>query len=151
MAAGHGGQVIVSQSTRDLLGDSFPLTDLGEHRLKDLSRARRLFQLGAGEFPPLKTLHRTNLPVPATAFIGREAELAELGELLRDGVRLLTLTGPGGVGKTRLALQAAAEAADTFPDGVWWVPLASLQDPRLVLSSVAQATRRPRGVRTTAR
>ena len=139
MAAGHGGQVVVSQSTRDLLGDSFPLTDLGEHRLKDLSRARRLFQLGTGEFPPLRTLHRTNLPVPATAFIGREQELGELDALLREDVRVLTLTGPGGVGKTRLALQAAGEAADSYPDGVWWVPLASLQDPQLVLSSVAQA------------
>jgi predicted ATPase/class 3 adenylate cyclase len=139
MAAGHGGQVVVSQSTRDLVADSFPLTDLGEHRLKDLSRGRRLFQLGAEEFPPLKTLHRTNLPVPATAFIGRTDEVGELDALLRDGVRVLTLTGPGGVGKTRLALQAAGEAADAYPDGVWWVPLASLQDPQLLLSSVAQA------------
>jgi predicted ATPase/class 3 adenylate cyclase len=139
MAVGHGGQVVLSQSTRDLLDDSFALSDLGEHRLKDLSGPRRLYQLGADRFAPLKTLHRTNLPVPAAAFVGRERELDELGALLREGKRLLTLTGPGGVGKTRLALQAVAEAADSFPDGVWWVPLASLRDPGLVLSSVALA------------
>ena len=139
MAAGHGGQVVLSRSTRELLDDSLDLCDLGEHRLKDLSGPRRLYQLGAGGFPPLKTLHRTNLPVPATAFLGRERELDELGALVQDGVRLLTLTGPGGVGKTRLALQAVAEAADAFPDGVWWVPLASVRDPGLVLSSVALA------------
>jgi predicted ATPase/class 3 adenylate cyclase len=139
MAAGHGEQVVLSQSTRDLLDDSFTLSDLGEHRLKDLSGPRRLYQLGAGRFPPLKTLHRTNLPVPATAFVGRERELDELGALLHDGVRLLSLIGPGGVGKTRLALQAVAEEADAFPDGIWWVPLASLREPGLVLSSVALA------------
>jgi predicted ATPase/class 3 adenylate cyclase len=139
MAAAHGGQVVVSQSTRDMLGDSVPLVDLGEHRLKDLSRPQRLFQLGEGGFPRLRTLHRTNLPVPATAFIGRRCELAELDVLLRDGVSLLTLTGPGGVGKTRLALQSVAEAADAFANGVWWVPLASVRDAGLVLSSVALA------------
>jgi predicted ATPase/class 3 adenylate cyclase len=137
MATGHGGQVVLSQATRDLLADSFALLDLGEHRLKDLSRPQRLYQLGDGEFPPLRTLHRTNLPVPATPFIGRSADLGELGPLLNNGVRLLTLTGPGGVGKTRLALQAVADAADTFPGGVWWVPLSALRDPRLVLSSIA--------------
>jgi predicted ATPase/DNA-binding SARP family transcriptional activator len=89
--------------------------------------------------PPSSTRARTNLPVPTTAFIGRERELDELGTVLRNGVRLLTLTGPGGTGKTRLALQAVAAAADAFPGGVWWVPLASLRDPRLVLSSVALA------------
>jgi predicted ATPase/class 3 adenylate cyclase len=139
MAAGHGGQVVLSQSTHELLDDSFALSDLGEHRLKDLSGPRRLYQLGAGGFPPLKTLHRTNLPVPATGFIGREHELEELGSLLHEGVQLLTLIGPGGTGKTRLALQAVAGVADAFPDGVWWVPLASLREPGLVLSSVALA------------
>ena len=139
MAAAHGGQIVLSQSTRDLLDDSYALSDLGEHQLKDLSGPRRLYQLGADGFPPLKTLHRTNLPIPASAFIGRERELRELGALLHEGVRLLTLTGPGGVGKTRLALQTVADAADGFPDGVWWVSLASLRDPALVLSSVALA------------
>jgi predicted ATPase/class 3 adenylate cyclase len=139
MAAGHGGQVVLSRTTRELLDESFPLLNLGEHRLKDLSAPLRLYQLGGGGFPPLRTLHRTNLPVPATSFIGRGCELDELGVLLRHGVPLLVLTGPGGVGKTRLAMQAAAEAADAFPDGIWWVPLASVRDPTLVLPSVALA------------
>lgn len=139
MASGHGGQVVLSRSTRELLDDSLDLCDLGEHRLKDLSGPQRLYQLGSNGFPPLKTLHRTNLPVPATVFLGRERELDGLGALLQDQVRLLTLTGPGGVGKTRLALQAVADAADAFPDGVWCVPLASVRDPELVLSSVAVA------------
>jgi predicted ATPase len=88
----------------------------------------------------LKTLYRTNLPIPSTPFVGRERELAELGEFLGpDDVRLLTLLGPGGTGKTRLALQAAAAAADLYRDGVFWVPLAPLRDPTLVLESAAQA------------
>jgi predicted ATPase len=135
-AAGHGGQVLVSAATAALLEDE--LRDLGEHRLKDLSAPERIYQLGAGEFPPLKSLYRTNLPVPATPFLGRERELAEALALL-DGTRLLTMTGPGGTGKTRLALQAAAEVSDRFPDGVFWVPLAPLRDPRLVLEQAGQA------------
>ena len=136
-AAGHGGQVLVSAATVALV--SRELTDLGEHRFKDLGAPERVFQLGSGEFPALKSLYRTNLPVPATTFVGRGHELDELGALLDGGVRLLTLSGPGGVGKTRLALQAVADAAEAFPDGVWWVPLASVRDPDLVLSSVALA------------
>jgi predicted ATPase/class 3 adenylate cyclase len=136
-AAGHGGQVLVSAATAALV--ALELTDLGEHRFKDLGAPERVFQLGSGEFPALKSLYRTNLPVPATTFVGRGHELDELGALLDRGVRLLTLTGPGGVGKTRLALQAVAGAVDAFPDGVWWVPLASVRDPDLVLSSVALA------------
>ena len=136
-ACGHGGQVLVSASTAQLV--ELELTDLGEHRLKDLSAPERIFQLGDGEFPALKSLYRTNLPVPATPFLGREGELAEVLSLLaREDTRLLTLTGPGGTGKTRLALQAAAEASDAFPDGVFWVPLAPLRDPALVLETVAQ-------------
>ena len=138
-AAGHGRQVLVSASTASLLEPSNSLLlDLGEHRLKDLSAPERIFQLGEEEFPPLKTLYRTNLPVPATPFLGREQELAQVVELL-VGTRLLTLTGPGGTGKTRLALQAAAASSDRYPDGVFWVPLASLRDPRLVLEQAAQA------------
>jgi predicted ATPase/class 3 adenylate cyclase len=138
-AAGHGGQVLVSATTAALLGGD-RLRDLGEHRLKDLSAPERLYQLGDGEFPALKSLYRTNLPVPATPFLGRERELAEVVELLaREGTRLLTLTGPGGTGKTRLALQAAGLSSDSFPDGVWWVPLAPLRDPELVLQSAGQA------------
>ena len=136
-AAGHGGQVLVSAATAALL-DGADLRDLGEHRLKDLTAPERIFQADAGEHPPLKTLHQTNLPVPTTSFLGRERELGEVVRLLaRDDVRLLTLTGPGGTGKTRLALEAAAEAADAFPGGVWWVPLAPLRDPSLVVPSTA--------------
>jgi len=136
--AGHGGQVLVSSSTAQLV--EIELTDLGEHRFKDLAAAERVFQLGAEEFPSIKSLYRTNLPVPATPFLGRERELAEVVELItREDVRLLTLTGPGGTGKTRLALQAAAEASDSFLDGVFWVALAPLRDPGLVFFSVAQA------------
>ena len=137
-AAGHGGQVLLSQATADLAG--VDVRDLGLHRLKDLSAPERLFQLGTGVFPPLKTLHETNLPVPATPFLGREREIDELAVLLRrPDVRLVTLTGPGGSGKTRLALQAAAAAADDYDRGVWWVPLASLADPALVVTAASQA------------
>jgi len=137
-AAGHGGQVLVSASTR-ALADGFELRDLGDHRLKDLGAAERVFQLGTDDFPPLKTLYQTNLPVPATPFVGRERELAEVVELLtRAEVRLLTLTGPGGTGKTRLALQAAA-AADGYPQGVWWAPLASVVDAASVLEVAGRA------------
>jgi predicted ATPase/class 3 adenylate cyclase len=137
-ASGHGGQVLVSSATRALLdGDS--LRDLGGHRFKDLAAAERVYQLGDREFQPLRSLYRTNLPVPATPFLGRERELGEVVELLvRDDVRLLTMTGPGGTGKTRLALQAAAEASGEFPDGIWWVGLAPLRDARLLVTSLAQ-------------
>ena len=137
-AAGHGGQVLLSQATVDLAG--VPVRDLGLHRLKDLSAPERLFQLGIDDFPPLRTLHETNLPVPATPFLGRHQEIDQIAGLLRQpDVRLVTLTGPGGSGKTRLALQAAAAAADDFDRGVWWVPLASLADPALVETAATQA------------
>jgi predicted ATPase/class 3 adenylate cyclase len=136
-AAGHGRQVLISASTAGLVGTD-GLRDVGEHRLKDLSAPERIYQLGAEDFPPLKSLYRTNLPIPATPFLGREHELAEVGRLLEDA-RLLTLTGPGGTGKTRLGLHAAAEAAERYPDGIFWVPLAPLRDPELVLATAAQA------------
>jgi predicted ATPase len=136
-AIGHGGQVLVSAATRALVDGE--LTDLGDHRLKDLSAPERLYQLGESEFPPLMSLYRTNLPVPGTPFVGRERELAEVLELLgRQDLRLLTLTGPGGTGKTRLALQAAGAAADDYQDGVFWVPLAPLREPELVLETTAR-------------
>jgi predicted ATPase/class 3 adenylate cyclase len=136
-ATGHGGQVLVSASTAQLV--EIELTDLGEHRLKDLSAPERIYQLGDGGFPALKSLYRTNLPVPSTPFLGREDDLAEVLSLLSRGDRrLLTLTGPGGTGKTRLALQTAGLSSDSFPDGVWWVPLAPLRDPKLVLETAAQ-------------
>jgi len=137
-AAGHGGQVLVSSTTVELLDANGGLLDLGEHRLKDLSEPERIWQLGDAQFPRLKTLYQTNLPVAATPFLGREEDLAEIAELLQS-TRLITLTGPGGTGKTRLALQAAADAADLFPAGITWVPLASLRDPALVLPAVAEA------------
>jgi predicted ATPase len=137
MSAGHGGQVLVSGATRALVrGDG--LVELGLHRLKDLTEPQPLYQLGAGEFPPLKTLYQTNLPVQPTPLLGREAELAEVLGLLRDA-RLVTLTGAGGSGKTRLGLQAAAELVEEFPQGVWWVSLAALRDPVLVEPTIAQA------------
>jgi predicted ATPase/class 3 adenylate cyclase len=138
MAAAHGGQALISRTTRDLLDESFAIRDLGDCRLKDLSAPQRLFQLGTREFPRPRTLHLTNLPVPATEFLGRDRELGDVVGQLRNGVRLLTLTGPGGTGKTRLALHAAAEAADDFADGVWWVPLAALRDAGLVLRHTAR-------------
>ena len=138
-ACGHGGQVLVSTATASLV-DPGLLRDLGQHRLKDLSAAERIYQLGTEDFPRLKSLHQTNLPVPATPFMGRERELDELHRLLEgDHPRLLTLTGPGGTGKTRLSLQSAAAAAGSFPDGVFWVPLAPVRDPGLVLVTAAQA------------
>ena len=138
-AAGHGGQVLVSATTA-LLVDHAKLVDLGEHRFKDLGAPERVFQLGDGEFPALKSLHLSNLPIPATAFLGRERELREVVELLgRNDARLVTLTGPGGTGKTRLTLQAAAEISDRFPDGVHWIPLAPVRDEDDVGATFAQA------------
>ena len=138
MAAAHGGQVLLSQSTRDLVGGD-RMRDLGEHRLKDLTAPERIYQLGDRDFPPVRSLDRTNLPVAASPLIGRARELAELVTLIRNGSRLITMTGAGGSGKTRLALQAAAEVVDDFPGGVFFVPLAPLRDPALFLSSVAGA------------
>ncbi len=137
--AGHGGQILISQSTRDLVGGD-RVRDLGKHRLKDLTAPERIYQLGDATFPLLKTLDRTNLPIAATPLVGRERELAELTELLRDETRLVTVTGAGGSGKTRLALQVAAELADEFRDGVFFVPLAPIQDAALVAPTIAQAT-----------
>jgi non-specific serine/threonine protein kinase len=113
------------------------LTDLGEHRLKDFERPVGIFQLGSKRFPPLKTISNTNLPRPASSFVGREREVAEVVSLLGDGARLLTLTGPGGSGKTRLAIEAAAELVPEFKAGVFWVGLAPLRDPALVTDDIA--------------
>jgi predicted ATPase/class 3 adenylate cyclase len=149
MSAGHGGQVLLSHTTRDLVEHDLPgavsLQDLGAHRLKDLQHPSHLFQLIiAGlpaNFPPLRTLGSSlnNLPVQFTPFIGREQEVSAVQHLLqRVGVRLLTLTGPGGTGKTRLGLQVAAELSEVFPDGVFFVNLAPISDPALVVSTIAQ-------------
>ena len=148
LATGHGDQVLVTQATHDLVLDSpregASLRDLGPHRLRDLERPERIFQLEArglrSDFPPLKSMdpQRHNLPISPTGFIGREAELAEIAERLRPH-RMLTLVGPGGTGKTRLALQAAAENIERFEDGVWFVELASVREPELVAQTVAEA------------
>jgi predicted ATPase/class 3 adenylate cyclase len=138
-ACAHGGQVVLSETTRRLLGADVAVRDLGEHRLKDLIGAERLFQVGGRDFPPLRTLDATNLPVASLPLVGRERELEELVALLVNGTRLLSLTGPGGTGKTRLALQVAAELVGRVRHGVFWVPLAGLTDPELVQSEVAHA------------
>ena len=154
LSVGHGGQVLLSLAVQQLARDALPngcsLLDLGEHRLRDLLEPERVFQLLhpdlPGDFPPLRSLdvRPNNLPRQATPFLGREREVDTVVKMLRDdGLRLLTLTGTGGTGKTRLALQAAAEALDAFPDGVSVVPLASLADPTLIPSAVAQALRVP--------
>ena len=134
-AAGHGGQVLVSTSTAPLV--ELELRDLGEHRFRDLTAPERVYQLGRGEFPPLKSLGRTNLPVAASPLLGREAELHDITAQIRAGVRLLTLTGPGGSGKTRLALQAAGDLAEDFVEGVFFVALAALRDVSLVPGAIA--------------
>jgi predicted ATPase len=137
MSAGHGGQVLVSATTARLV-DGVALRDLGEHRLKDIERPVALFQLGEESFPPLKTIANTNLPRPVSSFVGRERDLAAVRGRLRDGARLVTLTGPGGSGKTRLALEVAAEVVPEVKAGVFWVGLAALRDPSLVMDAVAQ-------------
>ena len=137
-AAGHAGQTLVSSSTASLV-EHDGMRDLGEHRFKDLAAPERVYQLGDEEFPALNSLYRTNLPVPATPFVGRTRELEEVAALLsREDVRVLTLTGPGGTGKTRLALQAAAEASDHYADGITWASLSPLRDPAVLLPAVAQ-------------
>ena len=150
MKAGHGGQVLLSQTTRDLLEYDPPegvsLRNLGEHRLKDVERPGHLFQLDiaglpAG-FPPLQTLDArlNNLPAQSMPLIDREQEMARICQLLRCAdVRLLTLTGTGGVGKTRLGLEIAARLFDEFAEGVCLVPLATISDPDLVVPTIAQA------------
>lgn len=149
-AAGHGGQVLLSQATHDLVEGHLPeglaFRDLGEHRLRDLQQPEHLFQLVLpdlpNDFPPLKsqTQTRSNLPVPPTPLLGREHALASTrAALQRDDVRLLTLTGPGGIGKTRLAIEVATTLADEYGGGVCLVLLASVTDPALVESAIAQA------------
>ncbi len=137
-AAGHGGQILLSQSTRDL-AQRDDVHDLGEHRLKDLATPLRIYQLGNGEFPPLRTLFASNLPVPPTPFIGRERELAGAKALLRrDDVRLVTMTGAGGSGKTRLALEVGAALSEHYEHGVWWVPLSSVSNADAVMSAIGR-------------
>ena len=135
-SAGNGGQVLLSIETRELV--SVEVTDLGEHRLKDFGEPVAIFQLGSERFPPLKTISNTNLPRPASSFIGRESEVEQVVALLQDGARLLNLTGPGGSGKTRLSIEAAAELVPKFRNGVFWIGLAPIRDPALVLETIGQ-------------
>ncbi|MDO8485211.1 MAG: adenylate/guanylate cyclase domain-containing protein [Candidatus Limnocylindrales bacterium] len=147
-AVAHGGQILVSDTTRALVSAGLPddlhLRDLGEHRLRDLAGPERLVQVDAddlpGEFPAVRSLDSrpNNLPTQLTTFVGRERELAEALELL-SRTRLLTMTGPGGTGKTRLSLQVAAAAAERFPDGVWFVALEPVRDAALVAPTIARA------------
>jgi predicted ATPase/class 3 adenylate cyclase len=164
LATAHGGQILLSQTVRQLSRDALPpggqLQDLGEHRLRDLLEPEHIFQLQHPElpadFPPLSSLESrpNNLPLQPTPFLGREQEVEQVvALLLRPEVRFLTLTGPGGTGKSRLALQAAVELLDDFPDGVFFVTLASITDPGLVLATIAttlgirEETGRPMGER----
>jgi predicted ATPase/class 3 adenylate cyclase len=146
-AAGHGGQVLLSDSTRSLVEQDLPagvgLRDLGEHGLKDLRTPEHLYQLEIEglpvEFGPLRGVEGEagNLPTQLTSFVGREKELADVRRLLGES-RMLTLTGPGGTGKTRLSIQLASVVRDEFPGGAWFVPLASITDPELVPTAIAE-------------
>jgi hypothetical protein len=155
MAVAHGGQIVCSQATadlaRDALAEGVELVDLGEHRLRDLSRPERLFQVNAPgltwAFAPLRSLDAFpgNLPAQLSSFVGRERDVAEIAQVLHEK-RLVTLTGVGGVGKTRLALQVAAEVLPRFRDGAWLCELAAVRDPAAVVDAVAsvfQVTARP--------
>ncbi|HEU5212803.1 MAG TPA: adenylate/guanylate cyclase domain-containing protein, partial [Gaiellaceae bacterium] len=137
-AAGHGRQVLVSEQTARLL-DRAEVRDLGVHRLKDVGETR-IYQLGDEEFPPLRTLYQTNLPTPANPLIGRKKELVDIVRLLAvDRERVVTITGPGGTGKTRFSVAVASEVADAFAHGTWFVDLSAVRDPALVLPSVGVA------------
>jgi class 3 adenylate cyclase len=157
LSAGHGGQVLLSLATQELVRDQLPvgtsLIDLGERHLKDLFRPEKVFQLLdpelPSEFPPLRTLdaYRNNLPLQPTPLIGREKEVSEVCDLLgAEETRLLTLTGPGGIGKTRLALQAAADLLEDFPDGTFFAQLATLTEAELLIPAIAETL----GVKETA-
>jgi predicted ATPase/class 3 adenylate cyclase len=146
-SAGHGGQILLSETTSHLVTDHLPagieLRPLGAHRLKDL-RPEQISQLVIeglpADFPPIRSLDArpNNLPTELSSFVGREREIAATRKLLEQA-RLVTLTGPGGTGKTRLALQVAASVADRFPDGTWFVPLSAVSDAELVSSAIAHA------------
>src|SRR4029077_14598540 len=147
MAVGHGGQVLISAATAELVKEGLPraitLTDLGSHRLKDLSLPERVWQISSeglpAEFPPPASLEArpNNLPIQYTSFRGREGDLAEI-ETMLGNTSLLTLTGAGGIGKTRLAVQAGADLLDRFSDGVWFLELAPTRDTPLFAELTAK-------------
>jgi predicted ATPase/class 3 adenylate cyclase len=136
-AAAHGGQVVVSGAAAAEAGAA-ELLDLGEHRLKDVDEPVAIHQLGGESFPPLKTLSNTNLPRPASSFVGRDVELTDVLSRFGSGARLVTLTGPGGTGKTRLAIEAGSSLVPDVKAGVFWVGLATLRDPALVTETIVQ-------------
>jgi predicted ATPase len=135
-AAGHGGQVLLSAATRAAVDTT--VVSLGEHRLKDFDAPVEVFQLGTRTFPPIATVANTNLPRPASTFVGRRGELAELTRLVRGGTRIVTLVGPGGSGKTRLAIEAANELRPDFRAGTFWVGLAPVLDPAVALEEIGR-------------
>ncbi len=137
-AGAHGGQVVLSHATRVCIARSIVVRDLGEHRVKDFDTPVWIYQLGDKKFPPLKTISNTNLPHPASTFFGRAREVNEVVGLLRGDARLVTLSGPGGSGKTRIAIEAAAELVPNFRAGVFWVGLANIHDASLVTDTVAR-------------
>ncbi len=148
LSVAHGGQTLVSLVTERMAGGSLAeglaLRDLGEHRLRDLARSEHVYQLDVAglptEFPPLRTPDAVpnNLPTLATSFVGRDTELAELKKLIR-GARVVTITGVGGAGKTRLAIQAAVDLADEFPEGTWFIELGAITDPEYIEAAAADA------------
>ena len=148
MSAAYGGQTLVAETSYGLLQHALPedvtLWDMGEHRLKDLRAALRLYQVNAPDlpqdFPPIKSIDSqpNNLPAQLTSFIGREKEIAEIKALVHAS-RLVTLTGSGGTGKTRLSIEVGTEVLGHFPDGVWFIELAPLTDPAQIIPALAQA------------
>ncbi len=138
-AAAHGGQVVLSDTTRAHVDGPLELVSLGEHRLKDIEGPVAVFQLGDAAFPPLRTISTTNLPWPASSFVGRGHELAETVTLLRGPGRVVTLTGPGGCGKTRLAIEAAHQLVPVRSAGVYWVDLSPLRDGSIVMDTIARS------------
>jgi predicted ATPase/class 3 adenylate cyclase len=146
MSVAHGGQIVCSQTVAELVGDRFPLVDLGEHRLRDLQSSVHVFQVAApglaSEFPPLRSLDSlpSNLPRQVTTFVGRETEIASIAKLIREKP-LVTLTGVGGVGKTRLALQVAADVVTDFPNGAWLCEFAPVANPDAVWETLAASLR----------
>jgi predicted ATPase len=138
-AVAHGGQILLSAATASDAATR-ELRDLGDHHLKDLAAPERLFQLGNASFPPLKSISPSHLPTPATPFVGRADDVERVEDLLRDpDTRLVTVNGPGGIGKTRLAIEAAGAAVASFPGGLWWVALAPLHDPATAEVAIADA------------
>jgi predicted ATPase/class 3 adenylate cyclase len=139
-SAGHGGQILMSKQTREQADKAMTveLVDLGEHRVKGFAEPVWIFQVGTVKFPPLRTISNTNLPRPASSFVGRRSEVEQLTSAIRSGARLVTLTGPGGTGKTRLAIEAAASLVPDFKNGVFWIGLAALSDPAIVMQTVGE-------------